>query len=195
MYKLHGQVKSRALRTLWLLEELEQPFEWIPTSPRSPEALAVSPLGKVPVLITDEGPVFDSVAQMTMLADRAGRFTCAPGSYARGQQDGYTNIINEMMDAVLWGCAKHSFVLPEVQRVPVVQDSLRWQWDRNAEMIADLLGDGPCLMGDYPVIPDFLLSHCCGWASGIKLDLPDGLRAHMNMMRARPAFRRAIAHG
>ena len=26
-------------------------------------------------------------------------------------------------------------------------------------------------------------------------DLPDGLRAHMNAMRARPAFRRAAARG
>lgn len=194
MYKLHGQVKSRAMRPLWLLEELGEPFEWIPTSPRSPEAFAVSSLGKVPVLVTEEGPVFDSVAQMTLLADRAGRFTHPAGSYARAQQDGLTNSINEMLDAVLWDYAKHSFILPEEHRVPAVKDSLRWQWDRNAGAIADLLGDGPFLMGAEPIIPDFLLSHCCGWASGLKFDLPDSLRRHMTTMRARPAFRRAIAH-
>ncbi|UWQ18128.1 glutathione S-transferase family protein [Jannaschia sp. M317] len=194
MYKLHGKVKSRALRPLWLLEELALPFEFHQAAPRSPEALAVSPLGKIPVLITDDGPLFDSVAMMTMLADREGRFTHPAGSYLRGKQDALTNTINETFDAVLWDYAKHSFVLPEAHRVPAVKDSLRWQFDQYARVMADLLGEGPCLMGADPVIPDFLLAHCCGWAMGLKFDLPDGLRSHMNRMRARPAFRRALAH-
>ncbi|MGB3406486.1 MAG: glutathione S-transferase family protein [Jannaschia sp.] len=195
MYKLHGQIKSRALRTLWLLEELEEPFAFIPTAPRSSEALALSPLGKIPVLVTDDGPVFDSVAQMTMLADRAGRFTHAPGTYDRARQDALTNTINETFDAVLWGYAKHSFVLPDTHRVEAVKPSLRWQFSRYAEVMSDLLGKGPCLMGDDPLIPDFLLAHCCAWAAGLKFDLNDALRAHMTLMRARPAFRRALAHG
>ena len=64
-----------------------------------------------------------------------------------------------------------------------------------AAIMADLLGDGPFLMGAAPVIPDILLAHCCGWATGLGLDLPDGLRAHMDTMRARPAFGRALARG
>lgn len=195
MLRLHGQVKSRAMRPLWLLEELGEPFEWVPTGPRSPEARAVSPLGKIPVLVTEDGPVFDSVAQMTFLADRAGRFTNPAGSHARARQDALTNTINETFDAVLWAYSKHSFVLPEERRVPEVKPSLRWQFARYAEVMADLLGEGPCLMGADPVIPDFLLAHCCGWAAGIKMELPDGLRAHMNHMRARPGFRRALARG
>jgi glutathione S-transferase len=61
--------------------------------------------------------------------------------------------------------------------------------------MADRLGDRPHLMGDDMRTPDILLAHCCGWAAGLKLDLPDALRAHMTRMRARPAFRRAVAHG
>ncbi|MFO6465346.1 glutathione S-transferase family protein [uncultured Jannaschia sp.] len=195
MYRLYGQVKSRAMRPLWLLEELGETFDFVGTDPRSPEAFAVSPLGKIPVLETDDGLLFDSVAMMTMLADRAGRFTHPAGSYERGRQDALTNTINETFDAVLWAYAKHSFILPEDQRVPAVKDSLRWQFGRYGAVMADLLGDGPYLMGEEPVIPDILLAHCCGWAAGLKFDLPDALRAHMNTMRARPAFRRAIAHG
>lgn len=193
--RLLGRVKTRAMRTLWLLEELGEPFEWVEVAPQSEAARAVSPLGKVPVLVTDEGPIFDSVAQMTYLADRAGRFTHPPGSYARARQDGLTNTINETFDAVLWAYAKHSFVLPEDRRVPEVKDSLRWQFGRYAEVMAEILGDGPCLTGDDAVIPDFLLAHCCAWAGGLSFDLPDALRDHMNAMRARPAFRRAAAYG
>ena len=195
MLKLYGQVKSRAMRPLWLLEELGVEFEFVPVMPRSPEAFAVSPHGKIPVMETEEGPLFDSVAMMTMLADRAGRFTHPAGSYLRARQDALTNTINETFDAVLWSYAKHSFVLPEDQRVPAVKDSLRWQFGRHAEVMEKILGDGPFLMGEAPVIPDFLLAHCCGWAAGLKFDLPEGLRDHMNRMRARPAFRRALDHG
>ncbi|MEM8824363.1 MAG: glutathione S-transferase family protein [Pseudomonadota bacterium] len=195
MYRLHGQIKSRALRPLWLLEELQVPFEFHAVAPRSPEAFALSPLGKIPIMETDDGPLFDSVAMMTYLADKHGAFTHAPGTYDRARQDSLTNTILETFDAVLWGYAKHSFVLPEEQRVGAVKPSLRWQFTRHAEAMSDLLADGPCMMGDDPTIPDILLAHCCGWAAGLKFDLPVPLRAHMNTMRARPAFRRALQHG
>ncbi|MEM7487504.1 MAG: glutathione S-transferase [Pseudomonadota bacterium] len=195
MYRLHGQVKSRAMRPLWLLEELGVPFEFVPVAARSPEAFALSPLGKIPVMETEDGMLFDSVAMMTFLADRHGAFTHAPGSYDRARQDAFTQTILETFDAVLWAYAKHSFVLPEDHRVPEVKASLRWQFGRHAETMAGLLGDGPSLLGTEPLVPDILLAHCCGWAAGLKLDLPAPLRAHMTNMRARPAFRRALADG
>ena len=195
MYRLYGQVKTRTLRPLWLLEELGVDFDFVPTVPRSPEAYAVSPLGKIPVLETPEGTVIDSVAIMTWLADRHHAFTHEAGSFRRAQQDALTNTINETLDAVLWAYAKHSFVLPEAQRVPEVKESLRWQFAQNAGVMAELLGDRVFLMGEEPVVPDILLAHCCGWAASLGLDLPDGLRRHMTAMRARPAFRRALARG
>ena len=195
MYTLHGQIKSRAMRPLWLLEELGVAFRFVETKPRSPEALALSPLGKIPVLETQEGTIFDSVAMMTYLADKHDALTHPAGSFARARQDALTNTINETFDAVLWAYAKHSFVLPEAHRVPDVKASLRWQFGEYASAMEGLLGDGPCLMGTEPMIPDLLLTHCCGWASGLGLDLPEGLRRHMVAMRARPAFRRAVAHG
>ena len=195
MYTLHGTVKSRAMRPLWLLEELGVEYELVPTAPRSPEARALTPLGKIPVLETPEGVIFDSVAMMTWLADRHGAFTHPAGSLRRARQDALTNTILETFDALLWAYAKHSFVLPEERRVPEVKESLRWQWGENAAAMEGLLGDGPFLTGEAPVVPDILLAHCCGWGANLGLDLPGGLRAHMTAMRARPAFRRAQARG
>ncbi|MEL6585964.1 MAG: glutathione S-transferase [Pseudomonadota bacterium] len=194
-YTLYGHVQSRAIRPLWLLEELGLPYSFVTAKPRSPEALAVHPSGKVPVLDMPEGRMTDSVAMMTLLTDREGRLTHPPGSYARGQQDALTQRINEQLDAVLWAYAKHSFVLPEDHRVPAVKDSLEWQFAQHAEGLAAALGAGSYLMGANPVVPDFLLAHCCSWAKGRGFALPDALRAHMTMMRARPAFRRAQAQG
>jgi glutathione S-transferase len=195
VYTLYGQVKSRAMRPLWLLEELEVPFEFEPVLPRSPEARALSPAGRIPILRADGAILTDSVAMMTFLADRHGAFTEAPGTVARAQQDAATNTLLETFDAVLWAYAKHSFTLPEAQRVPEVKPSLRWQFARQADAMAERLGDGPFLLGAEMRLPDILLAHCCGWAAGLTFDLPSRLRAHMTRMRARPAFRRAIAHG
>ncbi|CUH40703.1 hypothetical protein JSE7799_03438 [Jannaschia seosinensis] len=156
----------------------------------------MSPLDRLPVLeIVGEGSLFVSVAMMIFLADRHGAFTHPAGTYPRARQDALTNTILETFDAVLWDYAKHSFVLPEARRVPEIKDSLRWQFARQAQAMADLHKGGPFLMGADPLVPDFLLAHCCGWAAGLKMDLPDDLRTHMNAMRARPAFRRALAHG
>ncbi|WP_179378143.1 glutathione S-transferase family protein [Jannaschia marina] len=195
MYKLHGNPKTRTMRTLWLLEELELPYSLHPADPRSPEALAVSPLGKVPVLETEEGAIFDSVAQMTYLADRHQGFTHPAGSFDRARQDGFTNTINETFDAVLWAYGKHSFVLPEEHRVEAVKPSLMWQFSRYSKVMGDLLGDGPYVLGEDPTVPDILLAHCCGWALARKFDVDGRVRDHMNRMRARPAFRRAAAQG
>ena len=195
MYRLHGTLQSRTMRPLWMLEELELPYTLLPAEPRSPEAFAVSPLGKVPVLETDEGIIVDSVAQMTFLADRHGGFTHPAGSYLRARQDAVTNTINETLDAVLWANVKHIAILPEEHRVEAIVPSLRWQFARNGTALAQTLGAGPFLMGDRPLLPDILLAHCCQWAARRGFEVNEALRRHMTLMRARPAFRRATSHG
>lgn len=58
---LYGTGQSRAIRTLWMLEELGIPYEHRPidfqTDTKKPEFLAVNPNGRVPTLITEEGEV------------------------------------------------------------------------------------------------------------------------------------------
>lgn len=183
------------MRPLWLLEELGVPYTLLPADPRSVEAFAVSPQGKVPVLETDEGLIFDSVAQMTYLADKHGKFTHPAGTYLRAQQDALTNTINETFDAVLWANAKHILILPEAHRVEAVTPSLKWQLSHYSNVMGEMLGDGPYLMGEAPVVPDILLAHCCEWALRRDFDIDDTVRKHMDTMRARPAYERAAAHG
>ena len=69
-----------------------------------------------------------------------------------------------------------------------------WQFTRYSEVMGQMLGDGPYLMGEDPVVPDILLAHCCGWALSRKFEVDAAVRKHMNTMRARPAFRRALSH-
>ncbi|MGY9039234.1 MAG: glutathione S-transferase N-terminal domain-containing protein, partial [Rhodobacterales bacterium] len=43
MYKVIGATKSRAMRVMWMLEELGQPYEHVPCGPRSDEAKQYNP--------------------------------------------------------------------------------------------------------------------------------------------------------
>jgi glutathione S-transferase len=195
MYKAIGHVRSRALRVLWMLEELNQEYAYLDYRPGSPEMKAINPSGKVPALEVDGVIITDSVAIMTFLSDKHGQFTNASGSIERAQQDAITHQINDEMDAVLWAAARHSFVLPEEKRVPAVKDSLKWEFARNCGRIAAKM-KGEFLFGDQMTLPDILLAHCLNWATIAKFSCENNdLLDHAKRMRSRPAYKRAYALG
>ena len=193
-YTLIGAVKSRAFRVLWTLEELGLDYDHIDAAPRSAEVMRVSPAGKVPVFIADDVPITDSVAIMTYLADRHGALSFAPGTTERAHQDSLTHLILDEFDALLWTAARHSFVLPEEHRLPAIKDSLQWEFTRSqSHIVSRMDANGPFLMGETMTIADILLAHCCGCATNAKFPITEPrLQAHMAMMRARPAFNRAL---
>ncbi len=193
MYRLIGNLKTRAFRVAWLLEELGVAYERVDVGPRSDEARAADAGGKLPILETDAGVLWDSVAIMSFLADRHGQFTHPAGSFDRARQNAVTLQILDELEAPLWMAAKHSFVLPEVHRVPEVKPSLKWEFARNLKRLGDRLGDGLYLAGDAPTIPDFVLTHCLNWADGAKFDTEETrLQALRTRMSARPAYQKVI---
>ncbi|MBY4894470.1 glutathione S-transferase [Rhodobacteraceae bacterium N5(2021)] len=196
-YVVIGGARSRAMRVLWMLEELGQPYSVVNAMPGSDEVRAYNPTGKVPALVEDGVVIPDSVAIMTYLADKHGALTAKAGSMARAQQDAFVNALNDEIDAVLWAAARHSFILPEEQRVAGVKDSLRWEFGRNQHAIAERMDpEEPFVMGSEMSLADILLSHCMGWAGSAKFEVTnERLLAHNAMMRARPAFKRALAAG
>ncbi len=194
MYTVIGTARSRALRVLWMLEELGLSYEHIPAGPRSEGARRHNPSGKIPALLVDGVAITDSVAIMTYLADRHGALTHPAGTLDRARQDGFTNLINDEFDALLWMAGRHSFVLPEEMRLPAIKESLRWEFERSQTRLGDSLGDGPFVMGGTLTIPDLLLAHCMRWAGNANFPVTDTrIIAHRDRMLSRPAFLRAVA--
>lgn len=192
-FQVIGSSKTRAFRVLWMMEELGLPYDHIAAGPRAPEVVAVSPSGKVPVLVVDGVALTDSVAILTWLADHHGQFTYPAGTLDRARQDGFTGLILDELECLLWTAARHSFVLPEAMRLPAIKESLRWEFAQNQARLAARL-TGPFLMGEQMTVPDLLLAHCLSWAQGAKFpDLDPVLADYLTRMRARPAFARAAA--
>lgn len=193
MYQVIGTRASRALRVLWMLEELGVDYEHVPAGPRSDEARAAHPSGKIPALRDGDAVITDSVAIMTYLGDVHCGLCFRAGTLDRARQDALTQRINDEIDALLWAAARHSFVLPEEHRVPQVKEAMKWEYARNLAGLSDAL-DGPFLMGQEMTIPDILLTHCLRWAEIAKFPAPDQkLTDYRARLEARPAFQKAVA--
>lgn len=67
---------SSATRVHWALEELGVPYEGIKLAldgdQRTPEFLRLNPNGKVPLLVADGQPIFESLAQLLFLGETYG---------------------------------------------------------------------------------------------------------------------------
>ena len=188
MYEAIGTRKSRALRVLWMLEELGVPYKHVAAMPRSAEALSANPSGKVPSLRDGDLTLTDSSAILAYLADKHGQFTFAAGTPERGRQDVFLHQVVDEIDGSLWIAARHSFVLPEERRVPEVKDTVKWEYNRNLARLSERL-EGPFLMGDEMTVPDIVLAHCLGWADRAGFDSPGKvLEAYRARMEAREAY-------
>lgn len=194
MYKVLGTANTRAFRVMWMLEELDQPYDHVPAAPQSDGVVAFNPSGKVPVLIEDGTPITDSTAIIQYLADRHGALTHKAGTIERARQDSLTHFLLDEFDAVLWTAARHTFVLPEELRVSAIKDTLRWEFQRSQQILKQRVGNGPYLMGEVMTVPDIILTHCLGWAQAARFPLMDCWdQNYLVKMRARPAYLRADA--
>lgn len=195
MYEVFGNPASRAFRVLWTLEELDEPYTLIHAKPRDPILKDVSPIGKIPVLRVDGHVITDSVAISTYLADKHGKFLAPAGTIERAKQDAMIHAILDELDAVLWTAARHSFALPEDKRLPEIKDSLRWEFQRNIDRIAERM-TSDYAAGESFSVADILLTHCLNWSIGAKFAFDNAkISEYAERMRARPAFKRVRALG
>lgn len=83
MYKLFYALKSASMGVRVMLEEIGAPYELIETTvdmdkPRPAAQLAVNPNGWVPVLVWDDGAMYECAAITVMLFDRHPEANLAP---------------------------------------------------------------------------------------------------------------------
>lgn len=198
MYTVYGSPMTRALRVLWMLEEIGEAYELIPCGPQSKEIRAVNPLGKLPALRYDGMTFTDSSAILQHLADRHGKLAFPAGSAERGRQDGHTFFLLDDIESYLWADFKNRMILPEADRVPEVVPQCKTLAFRGFDALEARLGDGPYLMGEVFTYTDIIAGHLFNWAQyGCQWELPaEGrLAEYIAAVRARPALKAAIANG
>ena len=174
--RLVGATAFRSFRNVWMLEELGVTYEHIVAGPRSPEADAGSPFGKIPSLRDGEFQMYESAAINTYLGDKfRGREGAAdlvpePGSHVRGRYEQAIMCMMSELDAQgLWIHRKHEALAHIFGACPIAVEHAKTHTSRTFAILAAQLraNGGPYLLGSDFSAADILFVHCCNWAEAI----------------------------
>src|SRR5713101_5536508 len=123
MLQLYGNPRSRAMRCLWMLEEVGEPYQLIEKSTRaddlqSAEYLRLNPNARIPTLVDGEMVLWESMAINLYLAQKyEGPMHCAgPEVLGLAAQWSFWAILE--MEALLFDLLLHRALLPEFTRDP-----------------------------------------------------------------------------
>lgn len=189
--------QTRASRILWLLEEMNEPFEVRLIDIRKPEAktdpdfMAASPMGKVPALMdtTPNGTVYvaDSAAIALYLADRYPASGLAPAidDPSRGQFLYWMTYTPGVIEPAMM----EKFTGQEVSRA-----SSGWgNWGAMIEVLEAGLKKGPWIMGEKFCAADVLLGSSVYFMKMFGI-LPENpvLEGYIERCLTRPAYAKAL---
>jgi glutathione S-transferase len=197
MIKLFWCPQTRASRILWMLEEMEEPFEIERVDLRQPETksaefLAVSPMGKVPAIAdaTEDSVVkiADSSAIALYLADRYPASGLAPAidDPLRGSYLYWMTFTPGVIEPAM----AEKFNDWEVNR-----GTSGWgDWDLMIEVLEKGLERGPWLLGERFSAADVLVGSSVYFMKIFGI-LPQNpvLEAYAERCLARPAYAKALA--
>lgn len=194
MYQVAGSKGSRIGRVLWMLEELGQPYTIVPMKPGSPDARALNPTGRVPILLDGDLMVTDSAAICLYLGEKHPEKGMAAGSLAeRARMDGWMHFIQSELEAPMWNKLKHRLLLPPELRVDVGPWTA-WEFSRDAAALAERLGGNEFATGNRFTAVDVVLGHVLQWARSAKFEpFPGIVAAYAERIWSRPALARARA--
>jgi len=192
--KLYWCERTRAVRAVWMMEELGVPYERVRIDIRdeksraNPAFRAASPMGKVPALEDGTVRIWDSGAICAYLADQypAAKLAPAIGSPERGAYLMwlmYTNSVIEPAMGEKFGGLK-----------PNTVSYGRGSWDQMLATLRTAVERGPWILGERFSAADVLLGMSCNFLRQFKMiENEPVLFAYADRCAARPAFQRAYA--
>lgn len=199
MLTLYHVAGSRSMRSLWLLHELGIPFD-VKEMPfdlkylRSPEYLAVHPLGRVPCLVDDEITVFESGAITQYLCERyddgkLGRGPGHPERYEWLQWIHYAETIAVHAATLV----QQAVFIPEPDRSPIVQKLESRRLEKAVEVLDTHLKDRDYLLASGFSAADTNVGGSLQLATNfIKFESFPHLSRYFEALRQRPAFQAAV---
>jgi len=200
-YKLYTHRNSYAMSTHLLLEELGLDYEVVLFNVHNPETfpeefLRLNPNARVPVLVTPEGPIYESAAIMLYLCEtHEGRYMPATGSAERGRfLQWLIYLMSSFQPEVLIQFnAERYFPDDEAMQNALKQASMK-EIVKLWGIIDDALSPGPWFLGGEYSICDMLFVMQAIWKENQPADLaafPNCSRL-MKVAFERPAIQRVV---
>ena len=191
MMKLYWSPRSRSFSALWLMEETGQPYERVLTdiskgAQKTPEYLAINPMGKVPALSDGEATLAEAAAICAYVAERYPEAKLAPpvGDPLRAKY-------------LYWlffapGCVEPAMVqvATKIEMNPVAAG---WgDAQRVFDVLDAALAKGPWLLGDAFSAADIVIGSGLNFAVRLFKMVPSrpSFDRYIDRCAARPAFQR-----
>ena len=200
MMKLYGTPPTRALRAVWLLNELGLECEMVPVDLMQgehlqPEFLALNPAGKVPVLVDGSLVVTESVAIQLYLAEKNPQAGLIPENLeARAQMYRWIFFLVTEIEQPLWRIARHTFLYPEEKRLPQDVDLARQECLEMVAVFEHHMEGHEFVVANRLSVADFTAAYTLDWVNEEKmLAHAPRLRAYLKMMYSRPTAPPTIA--
>jgi glutathione S-transferase len=193
MMKLYWSPRTRSFSALWLMEETGQPYERVLIdlsngAQKTPEYLAINPMGKVPALQDGEVTLGEAAAICAYVAERYPQAKLAPatGDPLRAKY-------------LYWLFFGPSCVEPAMvqlaTKVEMNPTSAGWgDAQRVFDVVDATLSKGPWLLGDNFSAADIVIGSGLNFAVRLFKMAPSrpSFERYLDACAGRPAFQRAL---
>lgn len=198
--KLYFSPGSCALSVHIALEEANAEYEAVRVhfdkeEQRSPEYLKINPLGRVPVLVTDEGVLTEAPAILQYVADTHPQAQLAPtDKFKLAQMNSFNAFLSSSVHTS-WAhrSRAYRYTDEEAAKPGIVKKGVQSFQDQLGMIEADKL-QGPWVLGEQFTVADGYLFTMVRWLKAADVDLAPfpRLMAHFDRTAERAGVQRAL---
>ena len=201
MLKVHFAPNSRAGRIIWLLEELELPYEvnkmdFHPKDLKSDEHRSRHPLGRIPVLDDGDIRIYESGAIVEYILERHKNGGLKPDVSSNNYPDylQWFHYCEGMVMPPINTIVVQTVLLPEDRRDETVLNQAKTLLSKSLEPINNTLEGKKYLIGDFSAA-DIMLGHACFMSNrlGCVSEEMLNMKSYVDNINKRPAFQTAIS--
>jgi glutathione S-transferase len=198
MLRIYGAAKSRGLRTLWMVGELNLPYDhksWLPRAPetRTPEYRALNGNGRVPTIDDDGFILSESMAINFYLAKKhkSPLYPSDPKNEALALQ--WSLWETDRLDRQIVNYVRHSAELPEAERKKDIADAAWKECSESFDVLEQALAKSQWLSGPQFSVGDLNVAAALYRALTLDLAKWPKLQAWLKRCWDRPAAQKAKA--
>jgi len=159
---LYGVSSSRAIRSIWAIEEVGVEYEHVPThffkDSKKPDYLAVNPNGRVPALVDGDLVLFESMAINLHLARSYGGALYPEAEADRARTDQWSVWGISEIEPLQMRVVVQKFFTPEEERDTAAIDAASQGLERPLKVLDSHLANRSYLLGDTFTIADLNLA-------------------------------------
>ena len=200
MLKLHFAPRSRAVRIVWLFEELRLPYvleryDLLGPDLRSPAYRAVHPMGRVPVLEDGDVRIFESgaIVEYVLARHAPGQLAPAPADPAFPAYLQWIHYAEGMIMPPINSYMVETLFLPPERQSEVHAKRAKKLLGHMLAGVDAALEDRDYLAGAFSAA-DIMTGSAClsALAIGVEMDGLAHLPDYLKRLEARPAYQRAM---